>query len=121
MNRRVPLQWKVKLEEGYALDVHINYITQLNPTSVFTGRSAWHKNMHTFTFRSEEQERKSLPLIYDDPRVEAIWPSRCYQPAITYFNVVDGEFVPGWKDPCIWKLGYRQWDKVCTQALLRRW
>ncbi|KAG9546864.1 hypothetical protein KCU71_g16746, partial [Aureobasidium melanogenum] len=109
--RRIPLTWEVKLEEGYSLDVHVNIITQLDPTSLSVRRSHEHEGMYTLMFKSEEQERKSLPLICDDSRVEAIWPSRCYQPAITYFNLIDGEFVPGWKDPCIWKLGYRQWDK----------
>ncbi|KAG9745530.1 hypothetical protein KCU73_g7850, partial [Aureobasidium melanogenum] len=111
LGRRVPLQWDVKLEEGYALDVHINYITQLNPTSVSTSQHKYVRKMHTVTFRSEEQERKYLPLMYNDPRVEDVWPNRCFQPEITYFNMVNGKLVPGWKDPCIWKLGYRQWDK----------
>ncbi|KAH0284404.1 hypothetical protein M436DRAFT_61800 [Aureobasidium namibiae CBS 147.97] len=116
--RRAPLEWEVKLEEGYALDVHINTITQLNPSAVYSRESSYRKETHILTFRSEEQERKYLSLVYDDPRVEAVWPSRCYQPEITYFIEVDGELVPGWKDPCLWKLGYRQWDKVGTQALL---
>ncbi|KAG9891745.1 hypothetical protein KCU98_g15342, partial [Aureobasidium melanogenum] len=109
--RRKPLTWEVKLEEGYSFDVHISFITQLDPTSLSVRRSYHHEGMYTLIFKSEERERKSLPLLYDDSRVEAIWPSRCYQPEVTYFIDVDSEFVPGWKDPCSWKLGYRQWDK----------
>lgn len=75
--------------------------------------------MYTLIFRSEEQERKSLPLIYDDARVEAIWPGRCNVDVLKYWIRIDGEDLAAWEDPCVFHLGYRQWDKVCTQAL--RW
>ncbi|KAG9679189.1 hypothetical protein KCU76_g15427, partial [Aureobasidium melanogenum] len=109
--RRIPLTWEVKLEEGYSLDVHINFITQLDPTSLSVKRSYEHEGMYTLTFKSEEQERKSLPLIYDDPRVEAFWPSRCHVYVLKYWIRIDGEDLPAWEDPCVFHLGYRQWDK----------
>lgn len=73
--------------------------------------------MYALTFKSEEQERKSLPRIYDDPRVEAVWPSRCHQKGINDWIRIDGEDILDAEDACVFRLGYRQWDKVCTQAL----
>ncbi|KAG9580285.1 hypothetical protein KCU77_g12502, partial [Aureobasidium melanogenum] len=109
--RTIPLTWEAKLEEGYSLDVHINFITRLDPSSLSVRRSDDHDGMYTLTFKSEERERKSLPLIYEDPRVEAIWPSRCHVNVLKYWIRIDGEDLPAWEDPCIFRLGYRQWDK----------
>lgn len=107
----------VRLEEGYSLDVFINLITQFNPNSVLVEwEDASKKNNYYLVFRSEEQERKSLPLIRDDYRVKDFLPTRCWQPGITYWVVIDGEEFPGWEDICVWSLGYRQWDKVWSQV-----
>ncbi|THX15952.1 hypothetical protein D6D13_01773 [Aureobasidium pullulans] len=116
--RREPLRWIVQLEKGYKIDEHINTITQFDPSSVmvnsdsssFVSMDPFRYNRHGLKFRSEEQERISLPLMHADPRVETVWPNHCHQPGITYFTYVDGEEVPGWKDPCIWSLGYRRWE-----------
>jgi hypothetical protein len=108
----------IKLEEGYSLDVFINLITQFNPNSVHIGPVDTSKsNNYYLAFRSEEEERKSLPLIHDDYRIKEFLPVRCGRPGITLWIVIDGEEVPGWSDVCVWNLGYRQWDKVCPQVL----
>ncbi|TIA61957.1 hypothetical protein D6C76_10078 [Aureobasidium pullulans] len=116
--RREPLRWIVQLEKGYNIDEHINTITQFDPSSVmvnsdsssFVSMDPFRYNRHGLKFRSEEQERISLPLMHADPRVETVWPGHCQQPGITYFTYVGGKEVPGWKDPCIWSLGYRRWE-----------
>ncbi|THW80808.1 hypothetical protein D6D19_00171 [Aureobasidium pullulans] len=120
--RREPLRWIVQLEKGYNIEEHINTITQFDPSSVmvnsdsssFVSMDPFRYNRHGLKFRSEEQERISLPLMHADPRVENVWPGHCQQPGITYFTYVGGKEVPGWKDPCIWSLGYRRWETVST-------
>ncbi|THZ89548.1 hypothetical protein D6C84_00088 [Aureobasidium pullulans] len=120
--RREPLRWIVQLEKGYNIDEHINTITQFDPSSVmvdsdpssFVSMDPFRYNRHGLKFRSEEQERISLPLMHADPRRETVWPGHCHQPGITYFTYVDGKEAPGWKDPCIWSLGYRRWETVST-------
>lgn len=106
----------VRLEEGYSLDVFINLITQFNPNSVLVEwEDSSKKNDYYLVFRSEEQERKSLPLIRNDYRVQDFLPTRCWQPGIRIWAVIDGEEFPDWEDICVWSLGYRQWDKVRSQ------
>lgn len=103
----MPLQWEIRLEDGYNLDAHINLITHFNPDSVSIRREG-HKNTYYLTFKSEEQERKSLPLIHDDPRVEYIGPSRCHQNGINDWIRIDGEDIFDGEDACVFRLGYRQ-------------
>jgi hypothetical protein len=106
------------MEEGYSLDVFINFITQFDPNSILISREG-SSNSYYLEFRSEEQERKLLPLIRDDYRVKDFWPARCGRPGIIDWIVIDGEEILDWYDACVWSLGYRQWDKVCSQTL--RW
>ena len=111
------MEWVVRLEEGYSLDVFINLVTQFNPNSVLVEwEDSSKKNNYYLVFRSEEQERKSLPLIRNDYRVKNLLPTRCWQPGIQFWSVIDGEDFPAWEDICVWRLGYRQWDKVWSQA-----
>ncbi|CAD0043646.1 unnamed protein product, partial [Aureobasidium pullulans] len=69
-------------------------------------------NRYRFKFRSEEHERKYLPLMCADSRVEIVWPGRCHQPGCQLFTSRDGKAIPAWKDPCLFSLGYRQWEKT---------
>ena len=116
--RRIPLEWVIRLEDGYSLDTFINLITQFNPNSVLISRVCSSSSTDYFLqFRSEEQERKSLALVRDDWRVREFFPARCGHPGLTYWHVIDGEEVPGWFDFCVWSLGYREWDKVWPQKL----
>ncbi|CAD0095265.1 unnamed protein product, partial [Aureobasidium vineae] len=101
-------------------DIFINLITQLDPTAVSLGRSDEYGDMYTLSFRSEEQERKSLPLIYSDHRVEASWPDRCHDNMNKFFHRIDGEDIPSWEDTCVWGLGYRQWDKAFNDDTLSK-
>ncbi|THY60285.1 hypothetical protein D6C98_02439 [Aureobasidium pullulans] len=103
IGRREPLEWVVQLEKGYNIDEHINVITQFNPHSVTVSSSS---------SSSEEYERISLPLMRADSRVESVWPGRCHQPGCQLFTSRDGKNIPAWKDPCLFSLGYRQWEKT---------
>ncbi|CAD0108680.1 unnamed protein product [Aureobasidium uvarum] len=92
--RRIPLEWELRLEEGYSLDIFINLITNFSPNSVlirstYAFRLDGYNNQYHLRFKSEEQERKSLSLIYDDPRVEAIWPDRCIEAGIRDWIRID--------------------------------
>jgi hypothetical protein len=108
----------IRLEEGYSLDIFINLITNFNPNAVLVSRESTSKsNNYYVAFRSEEEERKSLPLVRASYHVKEFLPVRCGRPGITYWEVIDGEEYPGWFDVCVWSLGYRQWDKVRHQAL----
>ncbi|KEQ60037.1 uncharacterized protein M437DRAFT_68653 [Aureobasidium melanogenum CBS 110374] len=98
------------IESGGSLDVHINLVTQFNPNSVSIVPEL-SKNTYYLKFKSEEQERKSLPMIRGDPRVEDIWPSRCYQNGIRDLIRIDGEDIQDGEDGCVFRLGYRQWYK----------
>jgi hypothetical protein len=116
--KRVPLEWVLRLEEGYSLNVFINLITNFNPNAVLISREgSSSSNNYFLAFNSEEQERKSLPLIHADYRVKEFLPVRCGRPRITSWMVIDGEEIPDWSDVCVWSLGYRQWDKVSSPTL----
>jgi hypothetical protein len=62
------------------------------------GESIRVSNNNYLTFRSEEQERKALPLIRADYRVKDFLLVRCGRPGITSWMVIDGKEIPDWFD-----------------------